>query len=108
GVGTMGEALIQGIQASPIARNYKISGSTRSADRAKEVAGKHGIPCGTDNRAVAKQSDILLLAVKPHQAEKVVREIAPALKSGQLLVSICASVSLAQLKSWTGGACGLV
>lgn len=108
GVGTMGEAMIKGIQASSLNKQYKIMGSRRSAEAASEIAGKYGIACVTDNLTLAKQCDIILLAVKPQQAEKVVKEIAPALKKDQLLISVCAAISLAQLKTWTGGACGLL
>jgi pyrroline-5-carboxylate reductase len=108
GVGTMGEALIKGIQASPVSKQIKISGSTRSAESAAQVSKAYGIACGTDNGKVARGSDILLLAVKPRQAEAVLKEVGPHLKKGQLLISICASLGLAQLRAWSGGRCGLV
>lgn len=108
GVGTMGEALIKGIQASALAKSVKLSGSTRSAESAKAVREKYGIACGTDNGEVAKRADIVLLAVKPKQAEAVLTEVAPHLKKGQVLVSICASLPLAKLREWSGGKCGIV
>lgn len=108
GVGTMGEVLIKGIQSSALSKQYKIMGSTRTAESAAEIARTHGIDCGPDNGAVAKKCDILILAVKPHQAEKVLKEIAPSLRKNQLLISICAALSLAQLREWSGGKCALV
>jgi pyrroline-5-carboxylate reductase len=104
GVGTMGEVLIKGLGT----KQYKVIGSRRNAEAAAELAKKYKITCTTENARVAKEAGILILAVKPQQAEKVLREIAPVLKAGQLLVSICASVSIAQLREWTGGRCGLV
>lgn len=104
GVGTMGEALIKGLKASP----YEILGSRRNAEAAKEISRKYKIQCLTENLAVAQKADLLILAVKPQQAEQVLREIAPALRSGQILISICAAVSLQQLGDWTGNRCELV
>ena len=108
GVGTMGEALIKGIQASPLAKQYKIMGSTHTENSAREVSSAYKINCVADNGAVAKASDILILAVKPHQAEKVLKEIAPHLKKNQLLISICASLKLGKLRECTGGKCGII
>jgi pyrroline-5-carboxylate reductase len=108
GVGTMGEALIKGIQASPLSKQVKITGSTRSEESAREAGRKHKIDVGTDNVKVAKHADILILAVKPKQAETVLTEIAPHLRKGQLLISICASLQLEHLRKWSGGKCGLV
>ena len=73
GVGTMGEALIKGIQASAFSEQVKISGSTRSRESAESVAKAYGVSCGTDNVKVAKQADLLILAVKPKQAEAVLK-----------------------------------
>ncbi|MGZ3657892.1 MAG: pyrroline-5-carboxylate reductase, partial [Bdellovibrionota bacterium] len=108
GVGTMGEALIKGIQASVVAKQVKIIGSTRSEASAKEAAKNYGIECGTDNVEVAKRADVLILAVKPLQAEKVLTEVAPHLRKGQLLISICASLKLESIRKWSGGKCALV
>jgi pyrroline-5-carboxylate reductase len=108
GVGTMGEALIKGIQASAVSKQVKIIGSTRSEASAKDVAKAYGIECGTDNAAVARKADILLLAVKPKQAEEVLLQVAPHLSKGQLLISICASLKLESIRAWSGGKCALV
>lgn len=108
GVGTMGESLIKGLQASPLAKRYKIVGSTRSEESAKAVKAKYGIDCFTDNASVAKKADVLVLAVKPHQAEAVLAEVKPHLSKKQLLISICAAVKLEKLSRWSGGKCGVV
>jgi pyrroline-5-carboxylate reductase len=108
GVGTMGEALIKGIQASSLAKQYKILGSTKTQASAAAISAAYGIECVTENTRVAKAAEILVLAVKPHQAEWVLQEIGPQLKKGQLLISICASLPLASLRLWAGGKCGLV
>jgi pyrroline-5-carboxylate reductase len=108
GVGTMGEALIRGIQSSPLAKNYNILGTTRSAESAALASEALGIDCFTDNRELAKRAEILILAVKPHQAEAVIASILPVLRKDQLLISICASLKLERLKQFTKGKCGLL
>ena len=53
-------------------------------------------------------SEVLLLCVKPHQAERVVREIAPRLTAKHLIVTICASLTTAQIAEWSGGRCAVI
>ena len=108
GVGTMGEALIKGIQASSEYKQIKIIGSTRSENSAAMVREKYRIECVTSNRAVARAADVLILAVKPRQAEMVLRELKPYLRKGQLLISICAALPIASLQKWTGKKCGIL
>ncbi|MCM0606933.1 MAG: pyrroline-5-carboxylate reductase [Xanthomonadaceae bacterium] len=103
GVGKMGEALIQGIQKSPLKKDYELLGSTASPASAESVSKKLGIKCFTDNAEVAGLCKILILCVKPHQAEKVLKEISPELGSDHLLISICASITISQLREWSGG-----
>jgi pyrroline-5-carboxylate reductase len=108
GVGTMGEALIKALQASPLAKKYKILGSTRTEASSKEVSAKYKIDCFTNNGRVAKAADVVILAVKPHQAQSVLNEARPHLRKGQLLISICAAVTLEKLSAWSGGKCGIL
>jgi pyrroline-5-carboxylate reductase len=108
GVGTLGESLVKGIQASPLAARFSLAGSRRTESAATEVTERFGIPCFTDNKKLGKDSNVLLLAVKPHQAEAAVVEVAPSLHKGQLLVSLCASLTLEKLHAWTNGRCALV
>jgi len=81
-------------------KSTSVSATVRSPKRARELSRKLGISVGTDNRALVGASNILILAVKPYQAEKLLKEIAPKLKSSQILISVCASITHSQLKKW--------
>ena len=108
GVGTMGESLIKGLQASPLGKQVKLIGSTRTKESAAAIKAKYGIDCFTENTEVAKKADILVLAVKPHQAEEVLAGVKGSLGKEKLLISICAAVKLERLRAWSGGKCGVV
>jgi pyrroline-5-carboxylate reductase len=108
GLGTLGEALVKGIRAAELGKNAKVIGSRRSEEGASEVRQRLGISCFTSNRKVVDESDVLLLAVKPQQAEVVLKEIAPFLRKNQLLISVCASLPLRLLKEWSKGRCPIV
>lgn len=103
GLGKMGEALVQGIQNSSHKSNYKIAATTRTSESAKEVEKRLKISCHTDNKKLAKDSDLIVLAVKPHQAQAVLEEIAKSLDSKKTIVSICASITTEQMHAWSGG-----
>ena len=93
GLGTMGKALFDGIQgAFP---GVSISGTTRSSQAAA-------------NAALVRDADVVILCVKPQQARAIVEELAPSLPATALLVSIVASVTVADLEAWSGSRCAIV
>ena len=102
GMGKMGEAIAQGLMQSDLSSQFKISGTTRSEESANEVRKRLKIDCTTSNSNALKDADIILLAVKPHQAEKILTENKNAFHEKQLLISICAAVSTDQLSEWAG------
>lgn len=102
GAGKMGEALIEGLARTGRGA-YTVKASTRSKQSAREVEKALRVPCSTDNRKLVKESDVIVLCVKPHQAEAALRAVKSAFKSGKLLVSICAAIQCSDLRKWSGG-----
>ena len=57
----------------------------------------------TDNTTIAKECEIVLLAVLPGQAKDVILELKDELTSGnKTLVSVVSAVSIQELEEWTG------
>jgi pyrroline-5-carboxylate reductase len=102
GMGKMGEAIVLGITRSGGVNKTALQGTTHTKQSATESARALKIRCHTDNAKLAASSEVIILCVKPHQAETVMNEIAPHLKKKHLLLSICASITTAQLKEWSG------
>lgn len=61
-----------------------------------------GIHTTHNNQEIVISSDVLVLAVKPQIMAQVTKEIAPYLKSQQLVVSIAAGITQAGLSKWLG------
>lgn len=61
-----------------------------------------GTNAGTDNREVVRQSDVLVLAVKPQSMAGLLNEIRPNVTERHLIVSIAAGITLAQLANGLG------
>jgi len=85
GRGTLGGALQRGFERHPEVR--EIDATTRAAS--------------FRNRDVAAQSDVVVVCVKPKDANEVCVQIAPVLREDQLLISAVAGVDTAMLRAWT-------
>ena len=102
GAGNMASALVQGLLARGLCAPAQLRVASPSGpSRALQALGVH---CGTDNRAVAAASDVLVLAVKPFKLAEVVAALAPqgadapgAFKAGCVIVSVASGVSTRQL-----------
>ncbi len=102
GLGKMGEAIATGLMDSELGHAYSITGTTRTQASADEAKATLQIECGTDNTSAMKNADLILIAVKPHQAETILKENQSILKKEQVIISICAAVTTEQLSTWAG------
>lgn len=103
GMGKMGEAIAQGLIDSTLGSKYEIWGTTRTEESSLEVREQLKIHCTTDNSEALARADIILLAVKPHQVEKILNDHLKHLRKDQLIISICAAVTTEQLATWSEG-----
>ena len=104
----MGEAIALGLMRSTSGDSYQIQGMTRSEASAKEIAQRLAIPCSTDGNQIVSTTEVIILCVKPHQAEKVLIKLAPKITKNHLLISICAGLSCEQLFEWSGKKAAIV
>ncbi len=102
GLGKMGEALASGIRQSEHSKGYTLIATTQSQASASEASKRLKIPVHTDNEKLAQQADILILCVKPHQAQSVLSQISHKLTKKHHLISICAAITTEQLSEWSG------
>jgi pyrroline-5-carboxylate reductase len=108
GLGKMGEAIVKGLQQSDLTNHYQIIGTTRTQESARETSKTLKIKCSTDNEAAIREADIIILAVKPHQVEKILTENQNHIRSNQLLISICTAVSTDELSNYSGGKAAII
>ena len=94
GCGKMGGAIIGGILSAKFTDNDSILASEYSAESAKKRSLELGINVITDNKALVKYSDIIVIATKPNIVRDVLSEIRSELSSEKLLVSIAAGVTI--------------
>jgi pyrroline-5-carboxylate reductase len=87
---------------------FSVRGTTRSRESAEDVAKRLGLECDTDNARAVASAEIVILSVKPHQAEKALKGVASKLTSKHLLISICAAITTEQLAQWSGGKAAVI
>lgn len=102
GCGNMAQAMLKGILSKELYAKEEILVSRRSGSALQQIRDEMGVQTTTDNRKVAAEADILVLAVKPHQMETVISEIRDAVKEDVLVISIAAGQSIARLEKLFG------
>ncbi|MGL4655172.1 MAG: pyrroline-5-carboxylate reductase [Sarcina sp.] len=101
GCGNMGSAMLEGILKAGVYTKESIFCSAKSEVSKKNLSEKFGINV-TDNIGVAKNSDILILAVKPHFFSEVIREIKDCVKNETIIVSVAAGVGIDDIEEMFG------
>ncbi|WP_370250568.1 pyrroline-5-carboxylate reductase [Nocardioides sp.] len=91
GAGVMGETLLSGLVRAGRRVDDLLVGEKR-AERAAELEERYGVAV-VSNREAAAAADTVALVVKPQDMVDVLREIAPDLRAGQLLVSLAAGIT---------------
>ena len=93
----MGEALIKGLIKGSFCKAGAITVADASAERLKDLANRHGVKTESVNSAVAADSDILLLAVKPQVMPEILEEIAGAVQEKTIVISVAAGVKISTI-----------
>lgn len=107
GAGSMGGAIARGLSRSGLA-TAGVTATNRSAAKAAELDGLDGVtsvaleqnPAGNTDASAA--AGIVLVGVKPAMVPDLLREIAPALKPGTIVVSLAAGVTVATFEEILG------
>jgi len=106
GAGSMGGAILQGLVRSGAAPRVTVT--NRTAARAAGVGDLRGVTSlalettPDANTVAAASADIVLIGVKPLMVPDLLREIAPVLRPGTVLVSLAAGVTISTFESIVG------
>ncbi|GGH04643.1 pyrroline-5-carboxylate reductase [Silvibacterium dinghuense] len=102
GAGKMGGILLQAFLKQQILTPEQLLATVAHPERASVLSAQWGVEVSTDNLAVAKQADIILLGVKPLQMPDLIAKIRPALTPEKLLISFAASVTTGAIEEAAG------
>lgn len=97
----MATALVRGILKSQACAASDIVVADRYAAAAKALSAECAVTCAEDAKAVAQQSDVMVLCVKPADAADVFSQMQNA-ADGKLVISILAGTTLSSLQEMAG------
>jgi len=102
GAGNMAEALVKGLLRANVAQPQEIICSDRREERGPELIERYRVQYTRSNLEAVKKADIVVLSVKPQIMNKLLEEIAPALDTRKLVISIAAGVPIAAIERKVG------
>src|SRR6187549_2132335 len=97
GAGHMAGAMIGGMVKSKLLAPKRIVAARRNAEALAELQKKWGVRTSTDNKKAAAEADVIIIAVKPQMAKKVLEELAGTIRKDQLVISVMAGVPTAAI-----------
>ena len=100
----MGGAILTGIAEST---SHTLYGYDTDRERMRPLIAK-GVRAVADMVSLVRGSTMVIVALKPHLVEPVLREIKPHLKPETLLLSLAAGISLSRLQQAVDGLCPVV
>jgi pyrroline-5-carboxylate reductase len=102
GCGNMGEALVKGLVEAHVVQAQALMAADTRGDRLTELERRYGLRIAKDNVELVRESDVVVLAVKPQIMAAVLKEIASSLSRRQLVISIAAGVATATIRRELG------
>ncbi|NVN89689.1 MAG: pyrroline-5-carboxylate reductase [Desulfuromonadales bacterium] len=92
GGGNMAEAIIKGLLAGGVTPD-SITVAEPLQSRREFLASRYAVAASESCQNVAGNADIIILAIKPQVADSVLSDLAPAISSEKLVISIMAGIS---------------
>ncbi|HUW57611.1 MAG TPA: pyrroline-5-carboxylate reductase [Planctomycetota bacterium] len=93
GAGNMASALIGGLVKSYLVAPGAIIASDIDPERRGTVSHTFGVRTTSDNAEVVAFADVVVLAVKPNVVARVLEEVGAQIRTGQIVISVCAGIS---------------
>ena len=103
GAGRMATALAGGMLQAKLIKPRALFAADVVPSAAKAFAKATGGKTLKKNYEVLQKADVIVIAVKPHQVEELLAELANAATAKHLFISIAAGVTIAQLENALGG-----
>ncbi|MFT5890431.1 MAG: pyrroline-5-carboxylate reductase [Dokdonia sp.] len=102
GAGNMGLTYAEGMSKSKLLKKRNIMVLDSSEEKLKELDQISHFDAFKELEDCVPEADIIFIAVKPYQAEKLFNRIRPLVKSEQILISIMAGTTIVSIKELTG------
>ncbi len=98
GTGKMGGILLKAFLAHGVLLPENVVATVAHAKNADKIAAELGIQATTDNLEAVRNSDVIILGVKPQVFPEILAKISPALTPDKLVISVAASVPIGYME----------
>ena len=102
GAGKMGGILLQAFLKNRLFHPENIRATIHHVARCESLSAQWGISVTNDNLEAARQSDLILLGVKPQTVPEIIEQIRPALTAKKTIISFAASVKTSTIEKAAG------
>jgi pyrroline-5-carboxylate reductase len=99
GAGNMAGALIDGLLHSGLVEPSRLIASDVRQERLQELREKSHIQTTSDNHHLIRESQVIVLSVKPQVLDRVLKAVATDMQPDTLVISIAAGVSINSIES---------
>ena len=99
GAGNMAGAMVEGWLRADPALGERILVTDRGSGRAARLAERLGVQHVADNGELVRRADVVLIAVKPIDVERVLRDASELIDAGTAVVSVAAGVATTTLEN---------
>ncbi len=104
GGGNLGVAIALGI--TDYTKNNSVTITRRNPESIKHLVQK-GITVSNSNTEAIQNADVIILTIKPHQIEAVLKEIKPYI-ANKTIASAVSGVAIESIRATTGNSCSVV
>lgn len=101
GGGNLGTAIAEGLLKSRFSKAAELTVTKRNTATLKALAAK-GVAVTSDNNTAVKNSEVIILAVKPFQVSEVLSGIKKEMTAGKLLISVVTGVTIEDMQEVVG------
>ena len=102
GAGNMGLTYAEGMSKSKLLKKKNIMVLDKSDEKLEELHQISHFDAFKELKDCVPKADIIFVAVKPHHAEDLFKQINPLVGSDQIIISIMAGVTLEAIKAFSG------
>ncbi len=101
GGGNLGTSIVEGLMKSNRYHAKDITVTRRKVELLAHLSEK-GVSVHADNVLAAEKAEIIIVAVKPYNVDKILNEIKPKLHNNQIIISVATGISIAHMESVVG------
>ena len=109
GAGFMAQAMISGLLSSKTLKGENVYITNKSnIDKLKEIKDLWNVNTTTDKSFLVKETDIIVLAVRPGDVKEVLEEIKDFVSDSHLIITLAAGISISYIKNILGNNISLI